>query len=34
MIPTSTELENLLNRLEYKKYLGADKHLIAMIIHF
>lgn len=29
MIPTSTELENLLNRLEYKKYLGADKYLIA-----
>jgi integrase len=29
MIPTSIELENLLNRLEYKKYLGADKYLIA-----
>ncbi|SDX60274.1 tyrosine-type recombinase/integrase [Flavobacterium degerlachei] len=29
MIPTSTELENLLNRLEYKKHLGADKYLIA-----
>lgn len=29
IIPTSIELENLLNRLEYKKYLGADKYLIA-----
>ena len=29
MIPTSTELENLMNRLEYKKYLGVDKYLIA-----
>jgi len=29
LIPTSIELENLLNKLEYKKYLDTDKYLIA-----
>lgn len=29
LIPISAELENVLNRLEYKKYMGTDKYLIA-----